>query len=520
MKTFKILHLMAFIALLLPTLATAQNWSLDGNNNAAANSFLGTTNAFALRLGTTAAQPLRLFTNNTEWMTLTSAGLLGIGTNAPSYRLHLTNSTNARSGYFTNTFVSNSATYGLYSETTNTGTGAEFAGYFRSNGAAGTNTGVDAGASAGATNYGLRSTVNGSSVATSTNYGLYSSLTPSTSTNNYGIYSTIANNATNHFSGYFNNGKVYVGYRLGIGINAPLAALHVSGSDNNGSASAMRITSGTQNLLLDGNEIDALADGLYLNNNTSMDVIAATGGGRVGIGTSSPMAKLHLNGDFRLENAGQIFDMRVDGDGNLRIERNGSTPALVIGDLTGRVGVGTTSPTAKLHVVGDDNDGSTGSVKITAGAQTMILDGNEIDATADGLNLNHNTNQPVLLANGGGNVGIGVTQANLPNNYKLAVNGRIICEELRVQTYPWPDYVFSPEYQLPTLAEVEKYIHENRHLPGIPAATVVEKEGLAVGDMQRLMMEKIEELTLYMIQLKKENVELQAQMKALNDHQK
>ncbi len=458
MKTFKILLLSGTIALFLPSLTTAQNWALAGNANANAASFLGTTNAFPLRLGTTAAQSMGFFTNNSERMTLNSAGLLGIGINAPLYRLHLTNSTNARSGYFTNTFVSNAATYGLYSETTNTGTGTETAGYFRSAGAIGTNTGVDAGASAGATNYGLRSTVNGSSVATSTNYGLYSSLTPSTSTTNYGIYSTLSNAVTapNHYSGYFNNGKVYVGYRLGIGLTAPLAALHVSGVDNSGATSAVRITSGTQNLLLDGNEIDALVDGLFLNHNSSANVMAATGGGRVGIGSASPAAKLHVVANA---NEHALLARTSDDVTRLKVNPNGS------------VSIGTLSEAVPANglIVGDQ-------VKINT---TVAADG-----------------------------------------YMLAVNGKVICEEVRVQLHPWPDYVFGPGYRLPDLAEVEKFIAENRHLPGIPSAATVEKEGLALGDMQRLTMEKVEELTLYMIQMKKENEELRAQMKALLGGQK
>jgi hypothetical protein len=72
-----------------------------------------------------------------------------------------------------------------------------------------------------------------------------------------------------------------------------------------------------------------------------------------------------------------------------------------------RVGIGTTKPDAELHVEGAENDGSTAALKISSGPQSMILDGNEIDAVIAGLYLNHNTNQKVILATGGGNVGIG-----------------------------------------------------------------------------------------------------------------
>ena len=88
--------------------------------------------------------------------------------------------------------------------------------------------------------------------------------------------------------------------------------------------------------------------------------------------------------------------------------------------------------------------------------------------------------------------------------YKLRVYGKIISEEVRVQLKTaWPDYVFGKNYKLRSLPEIEKYIAENNHLPNIPAAAEVEKSGIALGEMQSKMMEKIEELTLYIIELNK-----------------
>ncbi len=89
-----------------------------------------------------------------------------------------------------------------------------------------------------------------------------------------------------------------------------------------------------------------------------------------------------------------------------------------------------------------------------------------------------------------------------------------MCEELKVQLRAsWPDYVFSPNYRLNDLYELEKFIQSNNHLPNIPAAAEIEKNGLETGEMQRLMMEKIEELTLYIIDLKKELDSLKKQIK-------
>lgn len=116
----------------------------------------------------------------------------------------------------------------------------------------------------------------------------------------------------------------------------------------------------------------------------------------------------------------------------------------------------------------------------------------------------------------GGDVLIGTTNEALGEGYRLRVKGKIISEEIKVQLQAqWPDYVFAKNYDLKPLEEVEKYIQKNQHLPNIPAASEIESSGLELGEMQRKMMEKIEELTLYMIELKKENEEMKKQLAML-----
>jgi hypothetical protein len=107
--------------------------------------------------------------------------------------------------------------------------------------------------------------------------------------------------------------------------------------------------------------------------------------------------------------------------------------------------------------------------------------------------------------------------ADVPG-FKLAVNGKVICEELLVQdSGDWPDYVFTDEYDLKTLEEVEAHIDANNHLPGVPDACTVEEEGIMVGQMQKVMMEKIEELTLYMIDANKQIIDLKSQVDELQN---
>jgi hypothetical protein len=102
-----------------------------------------------------------------------------------------------------------------------------------------------------------------------------------------------------------------------------------------------------------------------------------------------------------------------------------------------------------------------------------------------------------------GNIGIGTTNPT----YKLAVNGTIRTKEVIVET-GWADYVFEKDYKLPSLKEVEQYIKNNKHLPEIPSAQEIQKNGLSVGEIQTKMMQKIEELTLYVIELQKQIDEL------------
>jgi len=102
-----------------------------------------------------------------------------------------------------------------------------------------------------------------------------------------------------------------------------------------------------------------------------------------------------------------------------------------------------------------------------------------------------------------GNVGIG-TIPNAPA--KLAVNGDIYAKRIKVTqaAADWPDYVFNENYQLPSLQKIEKYIIEHKHLPGIPSAEEVQRTGVDLGEINKNLLQKIEELTLHLINQQKE----------------
>ncbi len=155
---------------------------------------------------------------------------------------------------------------------------------------------------------------------------------------------------------------------------------------------------------------------------------------------------------------------------------------------------------------------------LTSGTN-IIMDNNEIMAR------NNGATSRLYLQNSGGDLSMCVSSGavsigtnTIATGYKLNVNGRIIGTEVRVDALAnWPDYVFSPNHKLLPLEDLEASINANKHLPGIPSAAEVKEKGILLGDMQTKTMEKVEELTLYLIQLSKENKELKARLEKLEN---
>ncbi len=179
------------------------------------------------------------------------------------------------------------------------------------------------------------------------------------------------------------------------------------------------------------------------------------------------------------------------------------------GYFSSNVGIGTTSPSVRMHIDGGTDASLASGGFIVNGETTgtnLTIDNNEIMARNNGVA------STLYLNNDGGNIsmcyssGSVMIGASVPaTGYLLSVDGKVMCEELKVQlSESWPDYVFADDYKLLSLYELEASIKANNHLPGIPSASEVEAEGIAVGEMQVQMMEKIEELTLYIIELQKQ----------------
>jgi len=136
----------------------------------------------------------------------------------------------------------------------------------------------------------------------------------------------------------------------------------------------------------------------------------------------------------------------------------------------------------------------------------------DTDSKGGTLNFSDRINmQTRFYIDGEGYVGVGTTS---PKN-KLEVAGTIRAEEVIVEAQPWADYVFEDGYDLLTLNQVEKHIEQHGHLPGVPSSEDVESEGVSLGDTQRILLEKIEEMTLYIIDQNKRMEEKDRQIENL-----
>ncbi len=185
------------------------------------------------------------------------------------------------------------------------------------------------------------------------------------------------------------------------------------------------------------------------------------------------------------------------------------------------LGTRTTTSTA-LEIMTTNNGTSFNIISFPAGASTVIIT-NIDEGGADGMSGTVTANEVctagVWSKNGAtlyydaGNVAVNTDVA--PVGYAFAVKGKIIAEEIKVQVFPWADFVFKEDYNLPTLAQVEQHIKEKGHLQYIPSAKEVAKNGIQLGEINSKLLQKIEELTLYTIQQQKELQQQQEYNKSL-----
>lgn len=385
------------------------------------------------------------------------------------------------------------------------------------------------------------------------------------SINSHGIYG----HSQNGFAGYFDGkiratllaGEQHTG-ELRLFANSSLsngAALYLYGDGHSSHAGGISLNAG-----MGGGGIRFIrqqATNAWQEMMTLRD--DAGTGPRLGIAEPDPEATLHVGGGGEIWANGLYFlgsGKAPDGkpnarlseswgmrfltpDGRWQLSTNGALLAgyepsggyYKAGDVlaSGNVGIGTESPAARLHLLNQDpvamildrQSGVASQINFLSGGTPRLSIGSGFaDQGQNAFFVFDETNQCKVLSidrqpsnqyitRVQGRLIIG-TQVHSTND-ALMVDGSITCKQARVTVQNWYDHVFSPEYQLMPLDSVEAHISRESRLPGMPAAETVLREGLSLGEMQGLLLQKIEELTLYLLELKRENTELREELKEL-----
>ena len=295
------------------------------------------------------------------------------------------------------------------------------------------------------------------------------------------------------------------GGNVGIGTTSPNAKLEVNGgantrliisnpqdvTSNNG---ALIVGSTTAGLFLDDNEIQSTGP-LYINNNNNVNLLLNNGGGNVGVGTTSPVAKLHVAGTFLADDPNYTYDWRTNWQSGFFQSVSAANSPEASGWFWG-INMGHSSNSADYRYNGQL------VIKNSSTAPTMYFRSTNVNGDGTWAKVLHD-------------------QGNQAIDGGLCVNGTINATRVEItSTVPCSDYVFEADYDLRSLEEVEAFVTRNKHLPEVPSAAEFKENGYSVGEMDDLLLRKVEELTLYMIEMQKQMNEKDAAIEALQNEVK
>ncbi|WP_316824695.1 hypothetical protein [Pedobacter miscanthi] len=221
--------------------------------------------------------------------------------------------------------------------------------------------------------------------------------------------------------------------------------------------------------------------------------VRISGDGNIGIGTNIPSSLLHLSGTSASIDGGNGYQFGGTGliiqanTGGRTFDKGAQIEFAIPAGADGNNAWGQ----ARIITVAGNNNNNDATGKMILGTRRMF------SKNGDGQQWFYGDD---IVIDGSGNIGINT----LNPTEKLMVNGKIKANEIRVNGAGAPDYVFEDGYKVATLKALEGYIKRNRHLPEVPSAKEFERDGIALGDMNKLLLKKIEELTLHLIEKDKQ----------------
>jgi len=397
---------------------------------------------------------LAFATGNTERMRIQSNGNVGIGTTNPSSKLYINESTGdgviSKNGLISSRRTITTSNVTSYDKSIYAGL-------------------INYTIPAGITDNGYKIGVDASAYSGDTNFA-------GTLKSNYGVWARAG----------IHKGVSGAKIINAIGVNAEVLDNEVGTTITN--AYGVKISTNNYDKTTVTNRYD-----LYAGTSKAKNYFA----GKVGIGTTSPEGNLQVGSST----AGMVF--LGGGKGYSGIGSTRSDGGLALGyNIYSRYNDASDNRIARV--------GTTHGYKGYSGmkfSQRGVIDffGTDQAVTVDEVaNTSERSKMRIL---GNGNVGIGTTTPDA----KLAVNGNIHTQEVKVDMIGWPDFVFENDYVLPTLQEVEEHIAQKGHLKDIPSAKDVEENGILLGEMDAKLLQKIEELTLYTLEQEEKIQKLEQQ---------
>ena len=299
---------------------------------------------------------------------------------------------------------------------------------------------------------------------------------------------------------------------LGVGITTPEGVLHIHsstiytppvepGTNNDGDGNRLldyqtvfRITNSNTGVSDgDGFVIDQFNSNVTFRQyeQGALSFLAPTGQGftlsptaNFGIGTTNPAEKLHVIGNARIEGFFNATSRTVIGS-DCQTLTLGKAHTAELGYGTSYIGFNAQRSSSTSWICNSSTTQNGGAVIWSTIYGDILFANLPSDGTSSSQTFTDN-------------------QVRSHVNLKLSADGLLMAKEVKVTLTGWPDYVFGDTYKLMTLEETEQYILDHGHLPDVPSATEVEEEGLSLGEMNKVLMQKVEELTLHVIELQKQ----------------